>query len=197
MRMELIFGKAKDDDKNLRDMFAWLACRLSKIGGGVASVTLVMSTMLILAEVVGRKLFGWSTYIELEGSCYLMVAAVFIGAAYTLKTDGHISVTIVSGRLPQRIRGYLELFTSFVSLFLLIFLSWYFWKMVIRDYQLMATDLSVWSIPMWMPKSLMAGGTCLLALQFVVNIIESWGRISRPMAPDGGDSAHIKETLER
>jgi TRAP-type C4-dicarboxylate transport system permease small subunit len=126
-----------------------------------------------------------------------MLATVFIGAAYTLKTGGHIRITVATERFSQKVQAPLDLFVSFVSVVVGTYMSWYFWKMVIHDYRSMATDLSALSMPLWIPKSVMAAGFSLLVLQFVADIIGSLRKTKSSIPPGRRDNEKPKRRLKR
>ena len=56
--------------------------------------------VMILSEIAARSLFNISISFAWEYSAYAMGVAMFGGAAFTLRTGGHIRVSLLGSRLP-------------------------------------------------------------------------------------------------
>lgn len=72
--------------------------------------------LVVFAVVVLRYLFGtgWAWLQELY--LYLHGAAFMLGAAYTLKRDGHVRIDVAYGRFGRRYRAWVDLFGSLLLL---------------------------------------------------------------------------------
>ncbi|MDY6978892.1 MAG: TRAP transporter small permease subunit [Pseudomonadota bacterium] len=96
-------------------------------GRGIAWFTLLMVVITFLVVIL-RSMFnvGW---IAMQESVTILHALTFLlGAAYTLKHDGHVRVDIFYHRMSQRNRALVDMFGTFflllpVCLFIL-FMSW-------------------------------------------------------------------------
>jgi TRAP-type C4-dicarboxylate transport system permease small subunit len=85
---------------------------------------LVMGMLLNTVNIAGRYLFRApirSTY-ELTG--LFMVLMICLGWPRTTEVKGHVSVDILTSRLPQSIRRGLELVTLLLGLFSFILMMW-------------------------------------------------------------------------
>jgi TRAP-type C4-dicarboxylate transport system permease small subunit len=85
---------------------------------------LVIGMFLNTANIGGRYLFRTpirSTY-ELTG--LFMVLMICLGWPRTTEVKGHVSVDILTSRLPQSIRRGLELITLVFGLFSFILMTW-------------------------------------------------------------------------
>ena len=67
---------------------------VSKIAGGVAVVMLIGIAALILAEIIMRVALNLSLDFAWEYSTYFTAIVIFCGAAYTLRTGGHVRVSL-------------------------------------------------------------------------------------------------------
>ena len=146
------------------------------VGGAIASGTfVVLTTLLILTEIVGRRLFNWSTLIEDEYSGYLTVAIGFFGLAYTLKTEGHVRVNVLISRLSP---GKSKRLDGFCSLIACAFISYFAWC----SFELVWTSLSNLTIsptptetPIFIPQLPIFLGLLLFAIALfargIANII--------------------------
>ncbi len=88
---------------------SWLSLLMVLIGAFNAIVR-------YLGRFMGQNL---SSNVYLEGQWYLFSLLFLLGAAYTLKNNGHVRVDVVYARLSERGRAWIDLFGS--VLFLLPF----------------------------------------------------------------------------
>ena len=61
---------------------------------------------------------------QVEIAVYLLIAATFLGAPYGLKQNAHINIDILVVFLPERVRNWLDIVTSFVAMLFCVFLAW-------------------------------------------------------------------------
>ncbi len=87
-----------------------------RIGTAVAWLVIIM--MLVqFAIVVMRYIFNIHSTVMQESVMYMHAAVFMLGAAWTLRRDGHVRVDIFCRRLTDRGRAWVDLFGT---LFLLI-----------------------------------------------------------------------------
>lgn len=140
----------------------------------VAWLTLVM-VVVTFAIVVLRYLFdlGW---IAMQESVVYMHAVVFmIGAAYTLKHDGHVRVDIFYRRLSERGRAWVDLFGA---LFLLLpvcgFIFWISWEYVAESWALFEGSREAGGLPgVFLLKSIILVMAAQLVLQGVAQALHN------------------------
>jgi len=100
------------------------------IGRGVAwlAVLLVLTTFSV---VVLRYVFAFGSIAAQDLIGYLHAVLFTLGAAYTLKHDGHVRVDILQQRLPPRAKAWIEI-TGTVLLLLPMagFMFWSSWDYV-------------------------------------------------------------------
>lgn len=119
---------------------ARLARRLDQLsewtGRGIAWLTLGM-VLVTFAVVVLRYLFniGW---IAMQESITYMHALVFmLGAAYTLRHDGHVRVDIFYQKFGPRGRAWVDLLGTLLLLMpVTIFITWISWEYVASSWEL-------------------------------------------------------------
>jgi TRAP-type mannitol/chloroaromatic compound transport system permease small subunit len=106
------------------------------LGRAVSWLSLLMVLVTFLVVVL-RYAFdlGW---IWLQESVTYMHAALFlIGAAYTLKHEGHVRVDIFYSRFSQRARAWVDLFGSLLLLMpVCLFIFYISWDYVAQSWQL-------------------------------------------------------------
>ena len=159
----------------MRRLFAnieWLSNWGSSAGGAVAGFGLFVMTLLVTVDVIGRKL-GHSTGIAQEMSGYLLVLIVFLGLAYTLREGGHIQIELVTSRIPQVVRRWLKVVTSFLGMGFGIWLTWCTTKLVITLYTQGSTSMTHLHVPMWPLQMLVPIGLTLFTLAILVETIKT------------------------
>jgi TRAP-type C4-dicarboxylate transport system permease small subunit len=100
----------------------------------VSGLALVVMTLLITADVIGRRVLRHpvvGTY-DLVGLLNGVVVAFAMAYTYTVK--GHVAVELLTQGLPPRAKGVLGALVSLMSLFFFVILIW----------QLVAYGTGVW-----------------------------------------------------
>jgi C4-dicarboxylate transporter, DctQ subunit len=111
----------------LTEIFAFIAAiynKIMKIFVGIGAVLIVVMMLSIGGSVVFRRTaidFAWA----LEASEYILIVSTLLGAAWLLKTGGHVRVDIVAthmhGRMREFYNGIIFVIVSLVCLaFILI-----------------------------------------------------------------------------
>lgn len=166
--------------QNLVRRIDWLSTALAV----VASVLLAIAMLVICWMVVYRAL-GNSTYWEIECAIYLIVAAIFFGSPYCLKTQGHVGVDLLSELLPLRLRRRLTQVLAILGIAVLLYLTWKGGLLTWEAFEKGETSGSAWDPPRWPLFITMPIGLGLTALQYVAEFI----RTAQPLPVDTGDIA--------
>lgn len=147
------------------------------VTGGVlvGIMTLVVSYAVIARYLVNQPV-GWSEEIAI----YLMIWAIFLGAAYTLKHDAHIGVDLLLSNLPKAVRRY---FHGFHHLAAMAFLGVLLVKGIGQvQLSLMLENRSLdLDFPLYLSQLAVPVGAALLMLQVLVKFL----RLLFPEKPAG------------
>jgi TRAP-type mannitol/chloroaromatic compound transport system permease small subunit len=102
----------------------WLDHIAEFTGNTTAWLTGIM--VIIACIVVGlRHLFGIGSIALQESVTYMHAAVFMLGAAYTLKNDGHVRVDILHKKMSPQGRAWVEVLGSLLfTLPLMIFIGW-------------------------------------------------------------------------
>lgn len=102
----------------------WLDAIAEFTGTTTAWLTGIM--VIIACIVVGlRHVFDLGSIALQESVTYMHAAVFMLGAAYTLKNDGHVRVDIVHKKMSPRARAWVEVLGSLLfTLPLMIFIGW-------------------------------------------------------------------------
>ena len=138
----------------------------------VASVLLTVAALVITYMVINRAR-GASAYWEIEFSVYLMVAAMFLGSPYTLRTGGHVNVDLLDTVLPPGLRRSAQVVTGLIGLGVCVYLTIVGWELFHTAWVAGETSESMWAAPRWPLYLAMPVGLGLTAVQYVA---ELWRR---------------------
>jgi len=143
----------------------------SRVGAYLSALFMVLIVALISVEIVLRTFFKTSTYISSEYSGYLMVAVVLAGLSYTLRTDGHIRITILLVKLPPQFQRYLEAAAMLMALLVTGFICYYAILMAVDAYTYEMTADSISQTPLYLPQALIPIGLLGLCVQLLAQLL--------------------------
>lgn len=149
------------------------------LASGIASgVCIILIMLIILAQIIGR-IFGFIVPSAEDFSGYCLAAATFLGLAYTFKTGGHIRVTLLTQRLPDRVATGLDKVVLLAALGLTTFMSFYSIHLIWESYIFEDVSYGYIPVPLWIPQ-LPVGIGCL-ALNLAV--LDDFIRVLRGYTP--------------
>ncbi|MEH6346878.1 MAG: TRAP transporter small permease subunit [Bermanella sp.] len=136
------------------------------------SLILVINTALVVAL---RYLFNWSPIALQETMTYLHTSLFMLGAAYTLKHDGHVRVDVFYQNMSQAKQQWVNIFGTVFFLFptclfvLIISFPYVSTSWAINEHSIESSGLP-W---LFLLKSLLLVQPVLLMLQGVAEILKS------------------------
>lgn len=135
---------------------------------------LVLAMVLIGAfNAVARYLGRWiglnlSSNAYLEAQWYLFSLVFLLGAAYTLKHDGHVRVDVLYGRLSKRGQAWIDLIGTVVFLMpFCVFCLWVSWPTVHNSWIVREGSADPGGLPRYPIKSMILVAFVLLLAQGV------------------------------
>lgn len=139
----------------------------------VAAAVLLFAAVLVVTWMVIWRTSGHSTFWELESAVYLMVAAVFLGSPYCLKTGGHVGVDLLGHYLPAGPRRAVDLVVIVLGLAVCLYLTKVGIDMVHEAVAKGETTGSLWNPPKWPLYLTMPVGLGLTALQYLAELVRA------------------------
>lgn len=137
----------------------------------VAALLVVGIAVLILAEIFSRNVLNISLSFAFEYSAYFMATAIFLAAAFTMRTGGHVRVSILSNAVPPEMARGVDVVATIIGTVVAIILAYamisFAWKAGITG----RTSPTIDETPLVIPQGLIAFGTLMLALQMVARIV--------------------------
>jgi TRAP-type mannitol/chloroaromatic compound transport system permease small subunit len=158
-----------------------LACGWWLIGLSVATCV----------EMAGRKLFGFSLQgvDEVGGYTYAIVGA--IGFSYTLLTRGHTRVDYMVGRLPFRVRAWLNVAATLSLAAFAVFAAYRAGFVVAESVDLGARSQTPLATPLWIPQGAWLAAFVVFAVAAIAAAVDvvslarrrDWAEINRRHGP--------------
>jgi len=150
--------------------FVRLMDSLSTACAAVAALLLAASVAVITWMVVYRAL-GNSTYWEIEFAVFMMVAAMFLGSPYCLKSHGHVGVDLLSHYLPSGGRRFLGVVIGIVGCIVCAYLAYAGGVLTFESFVKGERTESTWAPYKWPLFMTMPVGMALTALQYLAEFV--------------------------
>ena len=141
-----------------------LSDKLQTFGAYLSSLLFIALSVLILTEIIARSFFNVSTMIADEYSGYFYLASIFLGLGYTFKEDAHIRINVLTSRLPEKTRRYIDIFAGVITLGLILFILYNSILMVKESYEYDMVSETVSETPIYLTQLAMPIGLFLFAL---------------------------------
>ena len=153
--------------KNALNFLDWI----SKALGAFAAVLTVSIAVVIIIEIGARSILNYSFSFAWEYSAYAMGIAMFCGMAFTLRTAGHIRVSLLASALPKRPAYAVDILCTLAGIIFSGFISLALCELAWASFLSGSTSPSVTATPLIIPQGLIAIGAVPLTLQFMGRLI--------------------------
>lgn len=159
---------------------------------------LVLAAVLVSAiNAIVRKAFDVSSNAWLELQALLFGAVFLLAAAYTLQKNAHVRIDVVSSRLSQKTRNWIDLLGHiFMLVPLCLILLWLTGPYALESFLSNEGSANAGGLIVWPSKALILIGFALLTAQAMSEIIKKLDAIasgSLPEAPQAhGDAEQVR-----
>lgn len=143
---------------------------INKILVTIASVVLVAMAAMITYDVFLRFAFNSPLAASVEISQLMEPYVVFLPFAYTLAMGRHVQVTILTIRLPMKIRKICEIITYSLDMIFFAFLCYYSWLEFATSYLANEFMLAAIILPWWVGKLSMPLGMFFIVVQCLIHL---------------------------
>jgi TRAP-type C4-dicarboxylate transport system permease small subunit len=137
-----------------------------------AGVVFLLMIML-LVEVLTRYILNSPLSVAEEMGGYLLVSITFMGLAYTWKEKGHVRVTLLISRLPDRLARSIRFFTLILATVFTLPLIKACYDLLMDSLLFESRSGSWLRTPLVYPQTILLIGAVLLLLQMLVEIIKA------------------------
>lgn len=149
---------------------------VGKISEKLALITTVLPFLLmclVVYEVFMRYVLKSPTVWSMEMNQFLFCAIIALGAAYTLKTDGHVSVDILYNRMRPRVKAVFDIIGTVIVLAVLCIAFWKTGESAVDALRRHETTGSMWNPVTWPIKMVIPVSIIFFLLQGVAKLLES------------------------
>lgn len=136
----------------------------------IAGSSLVVMTLLMLSQIVGR----WFDIIvpsTEDFSGFLLAAATFMALPYALRSGSHIRVSLFLTLMPTSLRKIIEFFVLLMVIVVMAYVTWSVTLMVIETWQFEELTQGYVAIPLWIPQLPMAIGLLLFLIALMDDFV--------------------------
>ena len=160
---------------------------LSQLLGYFAAALIAISVVVICQMVFVRYALNQNTIWQTDFATYGLVAATFIGSPFVLMARGHVNVDILPLCSGPRLRRWLALFASGVTLFFCVTMSVLTFELWHESWVNNWVSDTMWRVRLWIPYAALPIGLGVLTLQCLADLI---GLLSGREPPFGITKAH-------
>ena len=164
--------------------FARALATLNLWMGYAAGLLVAVSSLVLTWEVLMRYFLGQPSDWALELCILMLIASTFLAAAYTLAAKGHVNIDIVDAVFPAGANRWRLLLADAGAAGLCGFVAVNAWRLTAVAWNEGWVSNSTWGAKLWIPFGFIALGMTLLALQYLVQIVDA--RLA-PMLAGGRD----------
>jgi C4-dicarboxylate transporter DctQ subunit len=150
------------------------SARVGTIFDGILNVFALLSALLlafimlsICLEVVMRYFLNRPLVWVIEMSEYALLYITFLGTAWLLRREGHVTVDVLLVRLNPKSQAALGLFSSIIGIAISLVLIWYGSEVTWDHYQRGIFKPTVLQFPTAPILAIIPIGSMILAMQFI------------------------------
>jgi len=154
--------------------------------GHLAGLFMIATLLAVLSSILGRLMPIFDLHGADAYAGYCMAASAFLALATTLRRGEHIRVTLIINRLSPTAYRWLDSFCHVAGLAIASALAWYSIRLVSQSLEYNDVSTGLDATPLWIPQLGMAFGSTVLAIAFVVDLVDVLtGRKVREESADG------------
>lgn len=143
-------------------------------GIGAAGVIVVyFMVFLVFFEVVTREWFNFGAIYAVEFTIYCSAFVCFIGACHTQSVNQHITITLITSRLPQKVQQWLRVITTAAALLISGIFAYWTAVMVKMEFEAGTHAVTPLQPPLGAVHSIMVLGFFLMFLVLLIQLFKS------------------------
>lgn len=173
--------------------------------GKIVAWAIFLAVLISTVNAIIRKVFNTSSNMWLEAQWVLFGAVFLICASWTLLSNEHIRIDVVSSLLSKRTRNWIDVIGH--ALFLMpmtLVMMYYSWPFALRSFWQNEQSTNAGGLPVWPAKFLVPIGFTLLFIQAISELIKRSAIMQGKLADMSGgghheaaeaEAARLRETL--
>jgi len=120
---------------------------------------------------LGTEALGLQVPSLAEIGGFLFVGAAFLALPATLRSAGHVRVTMLARALPAALARGLTVIVLLAALALACFATWHSGAQVYDSWAFNSVSFGMVRVPLWIPQSVMTSGLALFAVALLDELI--------------------------
>jgi TRAP-type mannitol/chloroaromatic compound transport system permease small subunit len=179
--------------------------RMNTRVGKIVAWAIFIAVFISTVNAIVRKVFNTSSNSWLEAQWVLFGAVFLICASWTLLSNEHIRIDVVSSLLTKKTRNWIDIIGH--TLFLMpmcLVMMWYSWPFAFRSLWQNEQSTNAGGLPVYPAKFLVPIGFTLLFIQAISELIKRSAIMQGKLADVSGgghheaaeaEAARLRETL--
>ena len=155
-----------------------------KLEEGLLVLLFLAAFVVLVAQILSRHFFPYPLAWSEEAARFLFLWIVLLGAAYLARVNGHIAITLLTGRVPKRLRTLIYLAMQILVFGFAVVVCWHGIDVAWKVRKLPTIAMGISSSWEYAAVPVSAG---LIALRTLTNTV----RAVRNGAPDQSDGSLI------
>lgn len=147
---------------------AWISAIL------ILAIAILISCQVFLnfaTRVLGLSLPSTiPSYSDFSG--FMLAGATFLAMPYTLRSGGHIRVSLVTDRVPRAIRIVMEIFVLVLGVVLAGYAAYFAILLTHESWHYNDLSNGIIPVPLWIPQMVMVLGLLLLTIALLHSLIQ-------------------------
>lgn len=170
-------------NKTFKAIDVWIT-RICKATTAIAAVCVAVMMAIVVADIIGAKVFNHPIPLGIYLIADLDVVVVFLALGFVTLSTGHMNVQIFDRVLPPGVNKATALFSLGLSSICGGFLTW-FGVLLVRTHVVDAVlESSIRGFYLWPISTIMVIGLLLMTLAFVVAFVREL--MQKPAADEAG-----------
>src|SRR4051812_6473158 len=166
--------------------------------GKIAAWAIVVAILVSAINAFIRRIFGVSSNAWLELQWYLFGAVFMLCAAWTLRSNEHIRIDIISSRLSKRTRDGVDVFGHLFFLFPFVALMLYLSVPYFRNsYASGEVSSNAGGLLIWPAKGLILLGFISMAFQWLSELIKRLAIMNGQLEDEEASGHSVEAEAER
>ncbi len=135
-------------------------------------ILLFIMAFTVSYDVFMRYFFTRPTSWSIDFAEYILLYSTFLAAAWLLKTDGHVKVTVLHDKLGKKAQRFLDIINSIIGALACAVMTWVGAKETVESYLANVLIIRPVTVPKWMILWVIPFGFFLFFTYFVRNIFD-------------------------
>jgi TRAP-type C4-dicarboxylate transport system permease small subunit len=159
------------EDDGLVSRLLELNDRVANVVGVISALFLAGIAVLVLSEIGARAVFNYSLSFSWEYSAFFMAIAFFCGASFTLRSGGHVRVSLLSSSVPPRVAWMIDVFATVCGVVITVYMTYAFIQFTAASFASGSVSATTSRTPLVIPQAAISFGLVLFTIQMIARLI--------------------------